>query len=512
MSLDLERARLTEDDLHRSSSRAPFLPGHQPGFASNQTAAYAWTTHSSKHTPRKGEGSNGPHINAHTASSSPKLQKGVEPATPKAADSCKGGGHYHSPSTFTIPRSRHRSQNIQSEAGHIVQLKAVPFTHSNPDFPTPFKGVRTHGSVQPSPRSGTLNNQTVRSTRELVSNLSQRVLNLIFAHLDSPVSFSCVCRRFHSTSQSVDAKAAFFIQRYGKWNAYPGCLLGKFHRVADMRLLEALLRTCPLPRWIVQLAAIDKSFRRSSGRQDLAKSVYSTALYDTRKDLPQWVEAWSLDMVNWLIACGLDLYGPSCTEGRDWEDVQNILADAAIGVSLPREWDRLQCLVERYHYSPWSVLEDDQIMKRKHVGTFSVRLSLDIERSDLIEAALDSHIGNVPMSHINALTRTDIQTWHRLDKHLTLIPLLGTRRVAAVINDIVMTEVLLNLSIPKYRFHMQRQFRMSSDIAWRALEQTQERGFGDLQLQVLIRLIRVAESDANTLFLENVHMGAGYAV
>ncbi|TPX56925.1 hypothetical protein PhCBS80983_g04189 [Powellomyces hirtus] len=210
--------------------------------------------------------------------------------------------------------------------------------------------------------------------------LPDSILRNVFSFVNHPRSFSLVCRQFHRVSKSPHSRAAFFIQHSygGRAVTIPSALLGPHHRACYLAVLDLLLRDCPLPRWLVQLASIDRDMRRLENHKtrrerrrargtDLApihqrklhpqqqqqKSSGRIGLHD-----PRWTHAWTNGTLGKLISHGQELYGDPAQYERDWQTLLSILSELRQNPHINRNLaaSHIRHIVHAYGYRPWDVV------------------------------------------------------------------------------------------------------------------------------------------------------------
>ncbi|KND02475.1 uncharacterized protein SPPG_02936 [Spizellomyces punctatus DAOM BR117] len=341
------------------------------------------------------------------------------------------------------------------ESTHAVKHRSQPLLQP-PSVPYTVKHRVSHESylVPSRPRQ----KHTSHISRLNLSRLPDKILSRIFSFTSDPASFSLVCRRFQSVSKSPHARAGFFLFLYGTRNAIPAALLGPFHAACYLAVLDLLLRQCPLPRWIVQLAAIDRDIRRVE--KHAARKV-------VRRD-PLWTTAWTSGTVDRLVQKGKEQYGHEAISGRDWMDMQDVLEEARVGTLLPREFERLKTLIVDAHYTAWSVIDGTRPDPPSSVSFASLTSSTSSSSSDYFPTLVNYHpptdtiLRSLPISFINILYRPDILTLHDLAP--SLLRRLTTPQTEETINTIVMTERVMKGSLVEVQRLLKSGYRVSERV------------------------------------------------
>ncbi|KAJ3183513.1 hypothetical protein HDU87_006834 [Geranomyces variabilis] len=266
--------------------------------------------------------------------------------------------------------------------------------------------------------------------------LPEHILSRIFSYVSAPRVFGLVCRAFYEVSRSPPARAALFINHaHGPEYAIPFALFGQWHNACYLAVLEVLLRTCPLPRWVVQIAVISRDMQRVAAhvgdRKELlgiprSKLQAFSLAKESRDSQPQqqqagqhrrvprgpaWMTAWTAGTLDKLISRGREQYGAPAIRGRDWEAMRTLLAEVRTRETEPEvAAKKIRTLLSEYGYRPWRIIAGPKPPELQELDVPAVRASLAYNLRDA-----DDFPPPPPLSSISAATNSMSETFTSID-------------------------------------------------------------------------------------------------
>ncbi|KAI8815574.1 uncharacterized protein EV422DRAFT_548983 [Fimicolochytrium jonesii] len=298
------------------------------------------------------------------------------------------------PVRFTIPAAKALQCRMRHRNGTLTR-PPVPHRSISHGIYSSARTIHRSFSRKPRPTLPQLHICTIPHSIPFPA----RVLHLIFAYLPSPHAFASTCRASHQASRAPQARGMFFLYRYGAIDAIAHALLGPYHRGTYMAVLEWLLRAgAVLPRWIVQMAAIDRDVRRVENQKKITpaagtagdsvrtprregrrrerikrritaarRPTAAPSLDPATAHRPRWTTAWTAGTLNRILKTGRRMYGPDAIHSRDWDAVADIVSaikasqsgaghaldDAGVRMLV----DVLRRYFDEYHYSPFKVYD-----------------------------------------------------------------------------------------------------------------------------------------------------------
>ncbi|KAJ3152524.1 hypothetical protein HDU89_001213 [Geranomyces variabilis] len=283
------------------------------------------------------------------------------------------------------------------------------------------------------------NNQRRHRRRSVTKKripLPEHLLIRVFSYVSAPGVFGLVCRDFYKVSRSPHARAALLINHaHGPKHAIPFALFGQWHNACYLAVLDVLLRTCPLPRWVVQIAVISRDMQRVAAhvgdRKELLgipRSKFRGLLLakESRDSQPQqqqpgqqrrvlrgpaWTTAWTAGTLDKLISRGREQYGAPAIRGRDWEAVRTLLAEVRTKeTSSDVAAKKIRTLVSEYSYCPWRIVAGPKPPELQVLDVPAVRASLAYNLHDADGLASPS-----PLSSISTATNSMSETLTSID-------------------------------------------------------------------------------------------------